>query len=81
MATRLDPEAGYPNNLCIFIIFLIIIISDGELFIVLEDDTELSPLWYRAMVNMWQRSGISRQKILNMVMMIADTGHTPTWPG
>ena len=57
MATRLDPEAGYPNNQSIFIIFLIIIISDGELFIVLEDDTELSPLWYRAMVNMWQRSG------------------------
>ena len=32
-------------------------IRDGELFIVLEDDTELSPLWYRAIVNMWQRSG------------------------
>ena len=39
----------------IIIIMVIIIIRDGELFIVLEDDTELSPLWYRAMVNMWQR--------------------------
>ena len=40
------------------IIILIIVIRDGELFIVLEDDTELSPHWYRALVNMWQRSGI-----------------------
>ena len=27
----------------------------GELFIVLEDDVELSRHWYRATVNMWQR--------------------------
>ena len=28
---------------------------DSELFIILEDDTELSPHWYRAIVNMWTR--------------------------
>ena len=27
----------------------------GELFIVLEDDVEVSRHWYRATVNMWQR--------------------------
>ena len=41
---------------------------DRELFIVLEDDVELSPYWYRALVNMWTKysdhpnvSGISLQ--------------------
>ena len=29
--------------------------TTGELFIVLEDDVELSRHWYRATVNMWQR--------------------------
>ena len=33
---------------------------DGELFIVLEDDVELSRHWYRAAVNMWQRYGSHR---------------------
>ena len=41
---------------------------DKELFIILEDDVELSPHWYRALVNMWTKyfnhphaSGISLQ--------------------
>ena len=29
--------------------------TQGELFIVLEDDVEVSRHWYRATVNMWQR--------------------------
>ena len=29
----------------------------------LEDDTELSPLWYRAMVNMWRRSDNVRAEV------------------
>ena len=28
---------------------------DKELFIVIEDDVEMSPHWYRALVNSWQR--------------------------
>ena len=28
---------------------------DRELFIVIEDDVEMSPHWYRALVNSWQR--------------------------
>ena len=30
---------------------------DRELFVVLEDDVEMSPHWYRAAVNMWQKYG------------------------
>ena len=28
---------------------------EGELFIVVEDDAEMSPHWYRALVNMWKK--------------------------
>ena len=27
---------------------------DRELFVVIEDDVEMSPHWYRAAVNMWR---------------------------
>ena len=30
---------------------------DRELFVVLEDDVEVSAHWYRAAVNMWQKYG------------------------
>lgn len=30
---------------------------DRELFVVIEDDVEMSPHWYRAAVNMWRRYG------------------------
>ena len=61
MATRLELEGG--TVISIIIMIIIIFIRDGELFIVLEDDTELSPLWYRAMVNMWQRSIVNVSRI------------------
>ena len=28
---------------------------ERELFIVVEDDAEMSPHWYRALVNMWKK--------------------------
>ena len=28
---------------------------ESELFLVVEDDAELSPLWYRATVNLWTK--------------------------
>ena len=61
MATRLEMEVGTVISIIIMVIF--IFIRDGELFIVLEDDTELSPLWYRAMVNMWQRSIVNVSRV------------------
>ena len=30
---------------------------DRELFVVIEDDVEMSPHWYRAAVNMWRKYG------------------------
>jgi len=30
---------------------------DRELFIIIEDDVEMSPWWYRALVNMWTKYG------------------------
>ena len=30
---------------------------DREMFIVIEDDVEMSTLWYRALVNMWTAHG------------------------
>ena len=30
---------------------------DGELFVIIEDDVEMSPHWYRAAVNMWTKYG------------------------
>ena len=27
---------------------------DSELFVIIEDDVEVSPHWYRAAVNMWR---------------------------
>ena len=30
---------------------------DREMFIVIEDDVEMSPHWYRAAVNMWTKYG------------------------
>ena len=30
---------------------------DQELFVIIEDDVEMSPHWYRATVNMWRKYG------------------------
>ena len=30
---------------------------DREIFVVIEDDVEMSPHWYRAAVNMWRKYG------------------------
>ena len=30
---------------------------DRELFVIIEDDVEMSPHWYRAAVNMWTKYG------------------------
>ena len=30
---------------------------DSELFVIIEDDVEMSPHWYRAAVNMWTKYG------------------------
>ena len=30
---------------------------DGELFVVIEDDVEMSPWWYRAICNLWTKYG------------------------
>ena len=31
--------------------------KDRELFVIIEDDVEMSPHWYRALVNMWTKYG------------------------
>ena len=34
---------------------------DKELFIIIEDDVEMSPHWYRALVNMWRKYGTQEE--------------------
>ena len=39
---------------------------DNELFIIIEDDVEMSPHWYRATVNMWRKYG---QRFYNLTRL------------